>query len=142
MTDRRPAWSWQFDPERRQQRLRQVLPVERITPEWAWGGSGGAGVKVAVIDSGIDADHPAIGGQVSGYVAITEGPEGLVYDTAPHRDLYGHGTACAGIIRAVAPECELYSVQVLNKMLSGRGPVFAAGVRWAIENGMHVCNMS
>jgi subtilisin family serine protease len=96
---------------------------------------------VAVIDSGIDADHPAVGG-VNGYVAISEGPSGMVYDTAPHQDAYGHGTACAGIIRALAPACELYSVKVLGAGLTGRGMVFAAGLRWAIENGMHICNLS
>jgi subtilisin family serine protease len=142
MTDRRPAWSWQFNPERRQQRLRQALPVERLTKEWAWGGGGGAGVKVAVIDSGVDAHHPAVGRDVSGYVAISDGPDGLQYDTAPHQDVYGHGTACAAIIRAIAPECELYSVRVLGPTLGGRGAIFAAGVRWAIENGMQICNMS
>jgi subtilisin family serine protease len=142
MTDRRPAWSWQFNPERRQQRLRQVLPVEQLTREWAWGGSSGAGVKVAVIDSGVDADHPAVGGGVSGYVAISDGPDGLRYDTAPHHDVYGHGTACAAIIRAIAPACELYSVRVLGPTLGGRGAIFAAGVRWAIENGMQICNLS
>jgi len=64
--------------------------MDDITPEWAWGGSTGQGVKVAVIDSGIDASHPAVGG-VSGYVDITDGPDGLVYDTEPHADSYGHG---------------------------------------------------
>ena len=55
----RPAWSWAFQPGA----LRDVdldIPSE-ITPEWAWGGSTGAGVKVAVLDSGIDASHPWVG---------------------------------------------------------------------------------
>src|SRR5947208_4304159 len=89
-------------------------PLDDITPDWAWGGSTGQGVKVAVIDSGIDAAHPAVGRPVSGYVAISEGPAGMVYDTEPHHDVSGHGTACAGIIRSLAPDCELYSVKVLG----------------------------
>lgn len=137
----RPAWSEAF--------ARAALPVLRpipglddLTPEWAWGGSTGAGVKVAVLDSGIDAAHPAVGG-VQGYVAIrsTESDQ-FEYDAAPHTDLYGHGTACAGIIRSLAPDCELYSVRVLGEDLTGRGIIFAAGLRWAIDNGMHVCNLS
>ena len=99
-------------------------------------------MKVAVIDSGIDAEHPAVGGHLGGYVALTDGPLGLLHDTEPHGDSYGHGTACAGIIRSVAPGCELYSVKVLGSRLTGRGTTFAAGLRWAIENGMDVCNVS
>ncbi len=139
--DERPAWSSQFAPET----LRTLAPVpslDEITPDWAWGGSTGEGVKVAVIDSGIDAEHPAVGGRVGGYVAVTDGPLGLLHDTEPHEDSYGHGTACAGIIRSLAPECELYSVKVLGSRLTGRSTTFTAGLRWAIENGMHVCNIS
>jgi subtilisin len=99
-------------------------------------------VKVAVIDSGIDADHPAVGERIGGYVAITDGPLGLLHDTEPHADSYGHGTACAGIIRSLASECEVYSVKVLGSRLTGRGATFAAGIEWAVENGMDVANVS
>jgi subtilisin family serine protease len=99
-------------------------------------------VKVAVIDSGIDAAHPAVGRSVDSYVSISAGDDGLVYDEQPHDDAFGHGTACAAIIRSLAPECELHSVRVLGPRLTGRGAVFAAGLRWAIEHGMHVCNLS
>ncbi|MDQ2984861.1 MAG: S8 family serine peptidase [Actinomycetota bacterium] len=137
----RPAWSDKFTEELRT--IEPFLPIEDITADWAWGESTGRGVKVAIVDSGIDAKHPAVGGPVSGYVAITQGADGgLLYDTAPHDDSYGHATACAGIIRSLAPECELYSVKVLGAALMGRGIVFAAGLRWAIEHGMHVCNLS
>jgi subtilisin len=59
-----------------------------------------------------------------------------------HADLFGHGTACAGIIRRLVPGAELYSVRVLGRRLTGKGLVFAAGVRWAIEHGMQVVNLS
>lgn len=136
-----PAWSAPFTREGLQKH-QPVQPIDDITPEWAWGGSTGKGVKVGVIDSGIDAAHPVVDGRVVGYVSIQEGPDGLAYDTTPHEDSFGHGTACAGIIRAVAPECELYSIKVLGASLRGRGVVFAAGLRWAIENGLQVCNLS
>lgn len=140
MVKLRPAWSSTFTPDTLQT-LRPIRPIDDIDEDWAWGGSTGRGVKVAVIDSGVDASHPAIG-RVDGYVAISQGPEGLIYDTEPHEDVYGHGTACAGVIRSLAPDCEIYSVRVLGPRLSGRGSVFAAGLRWAIENGMEVCNLS
>ena len=50
----------------------------------------------------------------------------------PHDDLFGHGTACAGIIRRAAPDATLWSVRVLGSRLTGKGVVFAAGLRWAI----------
>ena len=140
MAEPHPAWSAPFE-RGVLRKLEPVLPLENITPEWAWGGSTGKGVKVAVVDSGIDASHPAVG-HVEGWVTVDEGPGGTVFDTAPHEDLFGHGTACAGIIRAIAPDCELHSVRVLGRALLGRGSVFVAGLRWAIENAMHVCNLS
>jgi subtilisin len=116
--------------------------IDTVTPDWAWGGSSGEGVKVAVLDSGIDATHPEVG-PVRGYVAIREDDSGqLVYDTEPHDDGIGHATACASVIRSLAPSCELYSVKVLGAGNTGMAPVFAAGLRWALDNGMNVCNLS
>ncbi len=137
-----PAWSWQFAPDQIQ-RLSQLKELENITPEWAWGGSTGAGVKVAVIDSGIDNDHPAIAGHVKGYMSFSEDRDGKIQSSEePHHDAFGHGTACADIIRRLAPECDLYSVQVLGPRLTGKGTAFAEGLRWAIEQGMQVINLS
>jgi subtilisin family serine protease len=133
----RPAWAFEsasVPP------IEAIANLEDITDEWAWGGSTGRGVKVAVIDSGIEATHPAVGG-VNGYVSL-EGPDGTVVSVEPHDDVFGHGTACAGIVRSLAPDCELYSVRVLGPTLRGRGPVFALGLKWAVENGMDVCNLS
>lgn len=138
--ERRPAYSAAFAAAGIE-RLAPIAPLDDLTREWAWGGSTGAGVKVAVIDSGIDAEHPAVG-HVAGYAAIEAGPDGPTVATEPHGDTYGHGNACAGIIRSLAPEAELYSVRVLGPGLTGRGATFAAGLRWAIESGMRVCNMS
>lgn len=138
-----PAWSWQFDPLT----LRRLSPGRMptaVTREWAWGGSSGGGVRVAVVDSGIDAAHPAVGHVEGGVVIEPDSAtgNGVRITEGPHEDLFGHGTACAGIIRRAAPDCELYSVRVLGARLTGKGAVFAAGLRWAIGNGMHVVNMS
>jgi subtilisin family serine protease len=136
-----PAYSSPFARDSLQH-LAENKYLDGITPEWAWGGSTGKGVRVAVIDSGIDADHPMLKSRVAGYVAISEQGDQLDFNTEPHTDVYGHGTACAGIIGELAPDCELYSVRVLGQRLSGRGTVFAAGLKWAIENKMNVCNLS
>jgi subtilisin family serine protease len=60
----------------------------------------------------------------------------------PHEDLYGHGTACAAIIRQAAPEASLVSIRVLGQRLTGKGLVFAEGLRWAIKQGIRVVNLS
>jgi subtilisin family serine protease len=139
----KPAWAWQFEPEV----LRRPPELDLrgvITGDWAWGGATGAGVKVAVVDSGIEAGHPMVG-EVQGAVALEwdpHAPGAIRYEEGPHEDLYGHGTACAAIIRAIAPACELYSVRVLGEKLTGKGQIFAAGLRWAVEHGMHVLNLS
>jgi subtilisin family serine protease len=126
-------------------RLGPVERVEGLTPEWAWGGSTGRGVRVAVIDSGIDADHPDLEGCVdeeSG-VALSMGDDGEVALTeGPHRDLFGHGTACAGIIHAMAPEARLTSVRVLNPFGGGKAAVFLRGLQWAVEQRYDVINLS
>lgn len=141
MVSMRPAYSAAF-ADTKLTTCAPLEPIDAVTPQWAWEGSSGEGVKVAVIDSGVDATHPDIG-PVHGYVAIHEDKDlKLIYDTDPHADSFGHGTACAGVIRSLAPGCELYSVKVLGDKATGQGRVFAAGVRWAIDNGMHVCNLS
>jgi subtilisin family serine protease len=139
----KPAWSEQFDPDALQP-VHALELVDPITKEWAWGDSTGRGVKVAIVDSGIEAGHPAVG-DVTGGVVMEFDPdaESLVrIIEGPHEDLFGHGTACAGIIHGLAPECDLYSVRVLGERLTGKGIVFAAGLRWCIDNGMNVVNLS
>jgi subtilisin family serine protease len=139
----RPAWSWQFDRDKLATFAPLGLPA-RITREWAFGTSTGAGVRVAVVDSGIEAGHPAVGG-VAGGVVVEHDPQAAGdarIVEGPHEDLFGHGTACAGIIRSIAPDVELFSVRVLGQLLTAKAAVFAAGLRWAIENRMHVVNLS
>jgi len=139
----KPAWSWQFEAGKLAPATPLSLPSP-ITADWAWGGSTGAGVRVAVVDSGIDAAHPAVG-TVAGGVALHYDPEAPGQVRAvegPHEDLFGHGTACAGIIRTLASGAELYSVRVLGARLTGKGLVFAAGLRWAIDHRMQVVNLS
>jgi subtilisin family serine protease len=60
----------------------------------------------------------------------------------PIGDVCGHGTACAGIIRSVAPDCDLVSVRVLGEGFVGSGPALIEGLRWAVGQGFDVINMS
>jgi subtilisin len=135
-----PAWSLPAEAVARIE-LPEAWPGE-ITREWAWGGATGAGVRVCVLDSGVEAEHPLVG-EVQRAVAISiEGDEVVVEEPDSEGDLCGHGTACAGVIRSLAPDCEIVSVRVLGAGYTGSGPVLLEGLRWAIEQGYDVVNMS
>jgi subtilisin len=112
-----------------------------VTRDWALGGSTGRGVRVCVVDSGIEAGHPRVG-EVSQSVAVSVVDDEVLIEPDTLGDLCGHGTACAGIIRELAPECELHSVRVLGEGFVGSGPVLVEGLRWAIQQGFDVINMS
>ena len=135
-----PAWSLPKDAVER-----ISLPgqwPDRVTREWAWGSSTGAGARVCILDSGVEANHPLVGGLESA-VAISLGEnEEVVVTEDEEGDLSGHGTACAGIVRALAPECSLSSVRVLGAGFTGSGGVLLAGLRYAVEQGFDVINMS
>jgi Subtilisin-like serine proteases len=141
----RPAWSQHFATDAIQELLAKG-PFAKITPDWAWGNSTGKGIRVAVVDSGIECDHPALddcvhGGVIVEYDSRSENQFRIKPDNKP-TDVSGHGTACAGIIHSIAPEAELYSVRVLGRNMGGRAIQFAAGLDWAIENDMQIVNLS
>jgi subtilisin len=130
-----------------------VYGVFNIEAEVVWGGfpkatsvvagHGGAGVNVAVIDTGIDCSHPDLMLNCRYGASYVKGAKPV--------DDNGHGTHVAGIIGAqangfgvigVAPEATLYAVKVLDARGSGSFSAVASGVVWAARNGMHVINMS
>jgi len=135
-----PAWSLPADAVGR-----ISIPVEwpaRVDREWAIGGSTGKGVRVCILDSGIEAGHPLIG-EVQGAWSVAVGPDDEPVVTEDEQgDACGHGTACAGIVRSLAPDVELYSVRVLGSGYTGSGPILLAGLRWAVDQGFDVINMS
>jgi subtilisin family serine protease len=108
-----------------------------LTRAWAWGDARGAGVRVCVVDSGIDGSHPRVG-VVQESVTVRDGR--IVPDD--QGDASGHGTACAGLIRALAPVCALASVRVLGADIAGTGADLIAGLRWAVEQRFEVINLS
>jgi subtilisin len=135
-----PAWSLRRD-DPRAQKVPRSWP-HSIDREWAWSGSDGTGVRVAIVDSGIDGGHELVGG-VQRAVAVQKTDAGdwrVVDDEAG--DLAGHGTACAGIVRWFAPNCGLWSVRVLGAGSKGGAAALLAGLRWAVEQGCEVVNLS
>jgi subtilisin family serine protease len=130
----------------------QVIPwgVDRIDADLAWGISTGKGVKVAVVDTGIDWDHPDLVANIHGGIN-TIAPSPQYPDPDNFDDDHGHGTHCAGIVGAVnnnigvvgvAPNCWLYGVKVLNSAGSGYTSDCVEGIEWCIDNSMQVISMS
>ncbi|MFI5291792.1 MAG: S8 family serine peptidase [Candidatus Limnocylindrales bacterium] len=137
-----PAWSEPFSTAARE-RLARLAPLADIDRGWAFDGGTGGGIRVAILDSGLERSHPALHGRVVESVAVELDRDGEPHIVSDDRDdLFGHGTACGGIILGLAPEVELVSVRVLGSDLRGKGPAFAAGLEWAIEHGCRVANLS
>lgn len=115
--------------------------------EKLWRVSTGRGVKVAVIDSGVDGSHPDLAGQVlPGIDLVAEPGDG-------HTDPVGHGTTVAGLIAGrnddsrgvvgLAPDARILPVRVLDEENRyDDALIVAKGVRWAVENGAQVINLS
>jgi len=124
--------------------IEQIRPwsVEQTGAASAPGQTKGHGIKVAVLDTGIDLHHADL--RVAGEVTFVKG-------TTSGDDDSGHGTLVAGIIAAldndygtvgIAPEAKLYSVKILNKDGVGDVSTVLSGIEWAIDNDMQVINIS
>ncbi len=101
----------------------------------------GAGIRVALIDSGINAQHSHVG-FLAGGVALLMTADGLVQEHDDYTDRIGHGTALAGILRAKAPQVELYAVKIFTDRLAASITILEAALRWAVKQRMHIINLS
>lgn len=98
----------------------------------------GRGVKVAIIDSGVNPAHPHVGG-VSGGTRITASETDSSND---YLDFIGHGTAVAGAIREKAPDAQLYAVKVFDRALTTNIEAIIKAIDWCVENQIEVINLS
>lgn len=117
--------------------------VSQIKAPGAWDSSRGKGIRVAVLDTGIDSAHPDIAPNYKGGISFVPGQTTM--------DGNSHGTHCAGTIAAaingtgvigVAPAASLYAVKVLDNSGSGQWSWLIAGINWCIQNKMKVLSMS
>jgi len=103
----------------------------------------GAGVIVAVVDTGVALDHPALQGHfVEGYNAINPGAAPLDLPDGQANAAVGHGTMIAGIIARLAPEAKIMPVRVLNGDGVGTMIDVVKGIYYAVNNGAKVINLS
>ncbi|WP_232698257.1 S8 family peptidase [Brevibacillus daliensis] len=124
----------------------QEIPwgVEHMGAPALWDVTKGAGVKVAVIDTGISSSHPDLKGRVKAQKIINK-------ESGSGRQSSGHGTHVAGTIAAVyndsgivgiAPEVELYDVQAFGAEGTANMSDIIEGINWAIEQDVDIINMS
>ncbi|MFQ6131915.1 MAG: S8 family peptidase [Armatimonadota bacterium] len=135
------------EPDSRAAAVQELLPwgVDRLDSELLHAsGNVGRGVKVAVVDTGIDYRHRDLKPNYAGGYDFAE-------DDNDPLDEHGHGSHCAGIIAGaengvgivgVAPQARLYAVKVLAKDGSGYYSDVIAGLEWCVENGMQIASMS
>jgi subtilisin family serine protease len=102
----------------------------------------GQGVRIAILDSGVDATHPALGDlQLADDVAFElDGQRFRVKPTSG--DSMGHGTGVAHVIRSLAPAAEIGSFRVLDGDLKSRTSVVWEAARVAMQRGYHILNCS
>jgi subtilisin family serine protease len=114
-----------------------------------WPCGRGAGVTVAIVDTGVQADHPDLNGRVGpGIAFLNNGP---AQPGAGGTDPNGHGTHVAGIVAAgengvgivgVAPEATILPVRVLGSDGNGLSTDIAKGITWAVDRKAAVVNLS
>ena len=118
--------------------------VARLNAPAVWDRLDGKGVKVAVLDTGIDRRHPDLKGNY-------RGGANLVWPALDPDDDNGHGTHVAGIIAAVrdgkgvvgvAPRAELYAVKVVDSDGGAQESWIVKGLEWCVDNGMQIVNIS
>ena len=102
----------------------------------------GAGVKVAVVDSGVDVMDPRLDRAAVAGWNIQLGATGHAMIGADHGDLHGHGTEVAASILAVASGVEIVSVRIMDESLRTTADLMAAGIETAFRNGARVINLS
>ena len=101
----------------------------------------GEGLRIAVVDTGVNPWHSHVRGAVDGCrVFLAE--DGTVREDADFRDPVGHGTAVAGVIRAGLPAAEIFAVRVFDEALRTYPSLVARGILRAAAEGCRVINLS
>lgn len=111
--------------------------------EWGLQNGRGQGVRIAVIDSGIEFPHPMLqGASIVANWRFEETDDGVIRTSGNGQDFFGHGTAVASLIHQLAPEAELVSYQALGPQLNCRSRLISAAARVALDDNCHVLNCS
>ena len=118
-------------------RRRRAIPWGARPP----GLPSGKGVRVVVVDSGVNPRHSHVGGSVDG-AGIYRGEDGAVHRGSDYQDTSGHGTAIAAVIRHVAPGADLFALKIFNGALATTPDVLEGALSYALQAGARVVNLS
>ncbi|WP_020391312.1 S8 family serine peptidase [Kribbella catacumbae] len=124
--------------------LDQSVPYVGAPQAWQ-AGYDGSGATVAVLDTGVDAEHPDLAGAVKAQQNFTDSPDAADHDghgTHTSSTVAGRGVASDGRNKGVAPGAQLLSGKVLNDSGSGELSWIIAGMEWAVAEGADVISMS
>ena len=103
----------------------------------------GKGVRIAVLDSGIEIDHPEfVSLRLIDDLHVVDSGIQIEVKPGDGTDIFGHGTAIAGVIRRIAPDAEIGSIRVLGERLASRTVIIREGIRQAIDRSYHILNCS
>lgn len=103
----------------------------------------GQGIKVAVLDSGVEISHPALDNlRLADDLAVVDAGIQLEIVPGGGRDVFGHGTAVCDIIHRLAPEAQIGSIRVLGAQLRSQTAIIREGARQALDRGYHILNCS
>lgn len=118
-------------------------PLQQINLGLTHARTTGAGVTVAVLDTGIDYNHPLLQGHLLPGASMLN-PESLPWERydGQKNGVVGHGTMVSGIVLRVAPSARILPVRVLNGDGHGTARDVAKGIMYALQNGARVLNMS
>ncbi|MDO8673691.1 MAG: S8 family peptidase [Dehalococcoidia bacterium] len=140
----RPEISSQGKPQPNQPTQQLPWGIDRIDADRAWASTTGAGIKVGIVDTGVDLDHADLKANIKGGI-------NTINPRKSYNDDNGHGTHVAGTVAAIsntigvvggAPAANLYGIKVLGASGSGYLSDVIEGLDWAIQNHMQVINMS
>lgn len=118
-------------------RRRRAIPWGARAP----GMPAGNGVRIVVVDSGVNPRHSHIGGRIDG-ASIYRGKDGAVHRGTDYQDTSGHGTAITAVIRYVAPEADLFVLKIFNGALATTPDVLEGALTYALQAEARVVNLS
>lgn len=126
--------------------------LAQVRAERAWAWSTGEGIRIGIVDTGVDLGHEDLAGKVVAHTSCIGSAGNQAACRGSGQDDNGHGTHLAGVMAAlrdnrrgisgVAPDAQLVVAKVLTSHLVAGVPDIIAGIKWVVDHGAQVVNLS